>query len=596
MSVTINKTDGTVLTTVADGAVDTSTTGLAFIGRLYRNYGELVNENFAKLLENFANSSSPSAPIVGQLWYDTSDKKIKVYRSTGFVTLGVSVTSSSEPNSPSTGDQWYDTVDEQLKLWNGSAWALIGPAYSATQGRTGAFAVNIADTTLSNHIAVAIYQQGTILSIFSKDSEYTPSSAISGFTSIKTGLNLSSTTGFKFHGTATNADTLDSVSSESFMRSDEDDTITGTLTIDNDDALVIGDDSDFEVSISGSNIVLKKVNSGNFQFYTDNTELAFEVNDDMQAALANGSSNTPSLSFQGDPDTGMFWKSANVIGFTSGGSEKMSINSGGVTITGTMSASAVSATTVSGTTGTFGTIGGTPTFSGVVNFSSSVLLNGSTTIGNASTDVFVINSDTVSIPNGLTFEDGDVVVDGNLSVTGTISTASSNLILGGNLAVTGDAVVYDDLFVQDELLVQYDTTGIASFRVTTDGRVLVNAAGPKVSADNVGDMTLGDLATVYAANTAKYWAAWSDTGTVLQLLGGYHVASVTRLATGRYKLTFDYNMTDASYYSVVGMGSYGNMKVYEYPVGGDYVTVETELYDYTDTNLNDYMSIAIYGV
>ncbi len=67
MTVTINKTDGTVLTTIADGAVDTSSTNIALIGRLYKNYGELINENMVKLLENFASTSSPSTPIIGQI-------------------------------------------------------------------------------------------------------------------------------------------------------------------------------------------------------------------------------------------------------------------------------------------------------------------------------------------------------------------------------------------------------------------------------------------------------------------------------------------------------------------------------------------------
>ena len=48
---TINNTRGTILTTINDGVVD-STTTVSLPGRQYQNYGELVNENFIKLLEN----------------------------------------------------------------------------------------------------------------------------------------------------------------------------------------------------------------------------------------------------------------------------------------------------------------------------------------------------------------------------------------------------------------------------------------------------------------------------------------------------------------------------------------------------------------
>ena len=52
MPYTINRYNGTVVTTVADGTVDT-TTDLKLIGKNYAGYGEIQNENFLFLLENF---------------------------------------------------------------------------------------------------------------------------------------------------------------------------------------------------------------------------------------------------------------------------------------------------------------------------------------------------------------------------------------------------------------------------------------------------------------------------------------------------------------------------------------------------------------
>ncbi len=79
MAYTINRTDGTVVATVADGAVDFTRT-LGYVGKNYANYGEIFNENFVKLQENFSNVSPPTGPIEGQLWWDKTNLALKIYR------------------------------------------------------------------------------------------------------------------------------------------------------------------------------------------------------------------------------------------------------------------------------------------------------------------------------------------------------------------------------------------------------------------------------------------------------------------------------------------------------------------------------------
>ena len=157
MSTTINKTNGTVLVSIADGAIDTAATDLTLIGKLYRNYGEVVNENFVKLVENFANSVSPPEAIEGQLWYDTTNKNIKVYRNTGFVALSTLTNSSSEPTSPRLGDFWWDTVESQLMFYNNTSWIAISPGYSLAQGTSGAIVETIQDTVSVSHVVTKIY-------------------------------------------------------------------------------------------------------------------------------------------------------------------------------------------------------------------------------------------------------------------------------------------------------------------------------------------------------------------------------------------------------------------------------------------------------
>ena len=121
MAYTINKTDGTVLTTVVDGTLNTDTT-LQLIGRNYEGYGEAFNENLVKLLENSSNTTQPSAPIKGELWYDASSDNLKVYNGTNFDIPNPSRRSVSAPTSSlQKGVLWYDTANNDLYAYNGSS-------------------------------------------------------------------------------------------------------------------------------------------------------------------------------------------------------------------------------------------------------------------------------------------------------------------------------------------------------------------------------------------------------------------------------------------------------------------------------------------
>ena len=81
----IYKTNGKVLTTVNDSDVDISTS-LNLVGKNYAGYGLAVNENFIYLLENFASTSAPAKPIIGQTWFDSTptQNKLKVYDGASF--------------------------------------------------------------------------------------------------------------------------------------------------------------------------------------------------------------------------------------------------------------------------------------------------------------------------------------------------------------------------------------------------------------------------------------------------------------------------------------------------------------------------------
>lgn len=271
MAYTINKTNGAVLSTISDGTVDT-TTDLTLIGKNYAGYGEFQNENFVKLLENFANSSAPSSPLAGQMWWDTTNSLLKVYNGTTFKTVSSSTASASTPSSSVTGDLWWDTTNGQLKVYNGSSFTTIGPAFTSGTGTSGAIVETVTDSGAVDHVVVKLYVNNTVVSTISKDAQFTPQAAISGFATIDPGIQISSTvSGAKLQGTSTNSDALGGVAAANYLRSNASDSTSGVLSILNDTGLVVGVDSDFTVGVSGTNVQVKNVSSDG--------DIIFNVND-----------------------------------------------------------------------------------------------------------------------------------------------------------------------------------------------------------------------------------------------------------------------------------------------------------------------------
>jgi hypothetical protein len=78
MAYTIVKSDGTVLTTIADGTINTTSTSLGLPGRNYAGYGQTLDTNFVHMTENFADTTPPSNPLRGQLWYNTNANTLYV--------------------------------------------------------------------------------------------------------------------------------------------------------------------------------------------------------------------------------------------------------------------------------------------------------------------------------------------------------------------------------------------------------------------------------------------------------------------------------------------------------------------------------------
>lgn len=223
MSYTLSLSNGTALISngLQDGTIDNTSTSLSLIGKNYPGYGKLLNENFIQLLENFANSTAPSSALPGQLWWDSSNKVLKVnsattegqdavWRTMASIVNANTLANAMATSTPLVGDLWWDTANQQLKIYSGvltvgeSGWVTIGPVSNTTTGQSGAVPDTIVDTLSIPHVVIKFYISNDVYAILSKDSsEWTPLTPISGFSTIKQGLNLFSGVGgtdYRFYG------------------------------------------------------------------------------------------------------------------------------------------------------------------------------------------------------------------------------------------------------------------------------------------------------------------------------------------------------------------------------------------------------------
>ncbi len=273
MAYTVNKTNSSASPNqyiVQDGVVNTQT-DLSLIGKGYAGYGELIGENFLHLLENFAGPSAPTKPIQGQLYYDSSGNRLKVYTGTAFVPAGGNVPyQSTQPTAIQQGDLWIDSDTGQLYYYDGSQSVLVGPP-SSTGALNGFIFENVTDSLTNSQPVTKWYSDDTLIAIIS-DTEFTPQTTITGFPTVFKGITLTtSPSGIKLHGTSTDADKLGGIAAASFLRSDANDTTTGTIGILTDSGLTVGADNDLSITVDGTGI--------NIQNNEQNTDITFKVND-----------------------------------------------------------------------------------------------------------------------------------------------------------------------------------------------------------------------------------------------------------------------------------------------------------------------------
>ena len=148
MPYSLYKTNGVKLTTVEDGKLNL-TTDLQLVGKNYSGYGESVNSNFIKLLENFSNNSSPLLPLMGQLWYDSNNAALKVYTGTKWNKFVNATISTNRPTDLNNEEFWFDSLNLKLYFKYANTFNLIGPGSGVTSAASSSL-LGTSKVTASN--------------------------------------------------------------------------------------------------------------------------------------------------------------------------------------------------------------------------------------------------------------------------------------------------------------------------------------------------------------------------------------------------------------------------------------------------------------
>jgi len=267
MAYNIDRYNNTPLTTIQDGTID-QTTDLKLVGKNYAGYGEIQNENFVFLLENFNGGNPPPKAVSGQIWFDNSNSKLKFYDGSQWRTTGGAEVSGTSPSGLALGDFWWDTNNEQLYALGSSGFVLIGPQ-DAGDGITQMQSKTVLDTSaVSRSIIVATINDEVIFAISGTEFTLSSESAITGFTDIRQGVTLKgsqssngvTSTADRFWGTAKSAEGL--VIDGAFVTA-SDFVTTGSASFTNqtnfatDDGITVGVSADGRFKVeNGQDVVL----------------------------------------------------------------------------------------------------------------------------------------------------------------------------------------------------------------------------------------------------------------------------------------------------------------------------------------------------
>ena len=528
MAYTITLTDGTVFATIADGTINTDSS-MVLIGKNYAGYGDFLNENAIHLLENGSNTTAPSSPLTGQLWWDKTNNLLKVYNGSIFKTISAATSAATAPSNNVIGDLWFDTVNQQLKVWTGAAFLVVGPAFSSAQGTSGAIPETITDSVGATKFITSLFVNNNRVGIVFDGASFTPqASLVSTFPTVFAGITLTTTNSPTFAGTANNASFLNSLTSSQFMRSDTATSTTGVLRVNNNAGLFVGTGNALSITQTGNDALVRSdISGGNLIIGANVAGSVFTVARALGAtgtfAIANAATVGTTLSAAGNVTGG------NLV---TGGLVSATGNVRGGNVVSLAAVSAATVTATANVTGgnlvTTGIVSSTGNVSSAANISGQFLLGNGAFLTGLSLGVSVnkfsngTSEGNIGTPNG----------NANISVGGVSNVA---VFFNGGQTLRGSLTVNQD----------------GGLTAIVNGAA--NAVGNIGSSTNFFNRVFATSTTALYADVAERFAAdeYLEPGTVVELGG---TAEITRARAELTDAVFGVISTRAAYLMNGGAG------------------------------------------
>jgi hypothetical protein len=210
---------------------------------------------------------------MGQLYYNSTEKKLRVWDGTDFRTFPHVIYDTKFPvKSLNNGDLFFHSSQQKLYIRNSvssSGYTLIGPSASASSGSSSGSSIistSITDTNTNSHPAYIhtlnpTLEDSTPTLIVSRDSAYftdesDPVNSLK-FNYIRPGINLpdvingisTGATPYYFHGSATDSLRLGGIEASDYLLKDYFDQATNTtngFNVPSDDGVLVGVNSVFK--------------------------------------------------------------------------------------------------------------------------------------------------------------------------------------------------------------------------------------------------------------------------------------------------------------------------------------------------------------
>lgn len=292
MAYTLSKTNGATLILLNDGVVDTAVSSLNLIGKNVTNFGDAQNENFLHMLENFAYTAEPRAPLQGQLWFNSNDAVLRpaVFDGTNWRQLAVTLYSNTTTDTlinaggsnfaaSVPGDFWFNSASRQLYVITGTnnESTLIGPEVVNGFNTTKISSVKMTDTTGVSYPVMQMTLGGEVIGIISSSSFVANSAtAVPGFNKVNRGItfkNYNSSTLYTTAATDVQLYGLHEQLDPTFVRRNINEHLQSNWTFDNTYRLAFGTTAQSSVTWTDPNLVLGS--TGGVRLQSATTALTF---------------------------------------------------------------------------------------------------------------------------------------------------------------------------------------------------------------------------------------------------------------------------------------------------------------------------------